>query len=88
MRVLYKTRQRIVLCLVFYAHADAEGICHCMVHRRRASREEETSLLDCADPCRGNMSVHGAGVKSNIKMRLKNEIANKYTMIYNQYRKV
>jgi len=33
----------------FYAHADAEEICHCMAYRRRTSREEESSLLDfCA----------------------------------------
>ena len=34
--------------LLFYAHADVEEICHCMAHRRRASREDGTFLLDCA----------------------------------------
>ena len=30
----------------FYAHADAEEICHCMAQRRCASRESNLLLLD------------------------------------------
>ena len=39
---------------------------------RRASREDGTSLLDCTDPCRGNMPLrrHTGRVVSREKMNL------------------
>ena len=32
---------------LFFAHGHLKEICHCMAHRWRTSREDESSLLDC-----------------------------------------
>ncbi|MCI9034488.1 MAG: hypothetical protein HFJ08_10685 [Lachnospiraceae bacterium] len=47
--------------LFLYAHADAEEICYYMPHRRRTSREDKSSLLDCTQASKGNMPAEADG---------------------------